>query len=528
MPQTEPFTIPFLAIALLFFFCVQVAAKQNVDCSSWPVYLHNVMTTHVGEMPVLVSACLAVARLLSVRPDLQALIGDPLEEQIAERKLSQEQDRRAVRRFQTAGVESAIPIHHDVVKAINLHGTSPGGASVALAACRATYWLSEDNPRLRKLLLMKGIHLSIVSCLEVVNDELFYLWGLRALRELSKGTHQSNCNEVYNSGALGVALKAMDNFQERASIQAEAIGLLACLCYVEVLPIGVSGASVLQGRGGQYAVWKFCDNDFHVKLLRAMQQHVLSPTVQEMGLEGLSAIAELTTLLEQLINYHAVDTVLASMDAHVEDEGIQYKGCMLLRLLACKDLFGDESDEEAPEVKSVLDMNTSSNNASSAESTPYTLVRAKQFDKDQRSEHSTSSLASASEGSDSEIESPDCGFLHTSFIALNNHQRCVEASRLITQAMRTFSENETILTEGCVAMVELASLSSLMKEAFVKQAGHVVLFNILRKEDICQVGPVCYHFCFLRRHCHCYCSKREFAPVGTIPSLLFFSDKDKN
>lgn len=471
--------------------------QSDSAVEKWLLLLEKMMLEHRMSDGVQTGACRAIAALVSVDPSLQDLIGDVGEEIMIDRKTStaEERDMLCTRKRQDSP-RVTVQLHHLIVIALNVHGDQGHQCVLAEAACQALYWICEENPRLRRLVLQKGAHHTIVSCLQhhplvaALNE-----WGLRALHELSRGSER-HYNEVYNSSAHTVALAALKAFLSDDRIQQEAIGLLTCLCLVKISIVGSSGISVRSDQFGQVAAIKFCDEGFVSLVMRALCHHESKIALVESAFEAVSVLLDLLpTQRAEIMEMNAVDVILQCMSCYVEELGIQTKGCMLLHYLATKEQFSDESvaeDSVDGGVIAGVPMDVWANTAMIGfpvvvETSPSVSPAIKRAlaKLDRKSKKKTGNLQRRQSQ-----DFVDLGVMADSeaLPRRSNAERCVDAACLITVALRNFAEDDVLLSEACLAIKELAEHGDKIKRCFVEQSAHRHLFKVLRRDQIPKVS----------------------------------------
>ena len=473
-----------------------MALRSDYKIERWLVLLQQMMGEHVMSGPVQAAACRAISCLISIDTSLQDLVGDVGEEIMIDRKTSTADERQKLcSRKRRVNATVTVQLHHLVVMALNVHGDQNRDHVLAEHAFRALYWMCEDNARMRRLLLQKGAHSTVVNCLKH-HPELAPLqeWGIRVLHELARGSERCY-NDVYNSSAHSVALAALKAFGGNPDIQQEAIGLLTCLSLVKISIVGSSSISVRSDQFGQVAALKFCDDGFISLVMKALCHHQSQITLVETAFEAIAIVLDLLpTQRAEVMELKAVDVILLCMSCYVEDAGIQAKGCMLLRYLATPEQFCDEAgadDSADAGFAAGVPTDVWSNQAmidlpvmvetSPSMSPAIRRVLAKL-------DRSAASGKNAKKSRSVSGDSMDISIVVDSALPVcSNASRCVDAACLITLALQNFADDDLLLSEACLAIKELAEHGEKIKSCFVEQAAHRQLFKVLRRDQLAKV-----------------------------------------
>eukprot|EP00117_Sycon_ciliatum_P004998 scpid2454/ scgid4326/ Leucine-rich repeat serine/threonine-protein kinase 2 len=476
----------------------KVALHSDHDISGWLPLIRQMMSDHTLLGSVQAAACRALSRLLSVDQGIQDEIGDLGEEIMSERKTSTSEERdQLYKRKRPRGSSDAFQLHHQVVITLNLHGSLNRDAVMAEEACRCLYWMCEDNARIRRLLLQKGAHSTIVTCLKRHGDHVgLNEWGLRALRELARGAERCY-NDVYNSSAHDVALRALSTFPMNHAVVHEAIALLSCLSLVKTSIVGPDSMSVHSTQYGQVAALKFCDDGFLPDIMKALCNHESQMSLVEVAFEAISIVLDLLpTQRQELMELNAVDVILQCMSNYVEVQGIQKKGFMLLRYLSSEELFCDE-DEERDAVdggvvvglpndvwanQAMLDfpllVETNAGASPAIKRFLAHLDRRKTAGEPRMAAPPPPPASASKPSSESSLDDS------LDVPLRSNADRCIEVACLVTVALQNFLDDDVLLCEACAVIKELAEFGDKIKSCFVEQSAHRQLFEVLRRDQL--------------------------------------------
>ncbi|XP_010613731.1 leucine-rich repeat serine/threonine-protein kinase 2 isoform X1 [Fukomys damarensis] len=270
--------------------------EKEGDKLFWLEACYRALTWHKKNKHVQEAACWALNNLLMYQRSLHQKIGDE---------------------------DGQFPVHKEVMLAMLMHSSS---REVLRASAAALSTLLEQNVKVRKILLSKGIYLNVLELMQrhIQSPEVAES-GCQMLNHLFDG---SNTSLDTMATLVPNIITVMKSHEMSLSVQLEA---LRALLHFIVPDMPEESRDESQCKLNK--VKKQClKNDLHKLVLAALNRFIGNPGIQKCGLKVISSITHFPEAVEMLSLDGAIDSVLHTLQMYPDDQEIQ---CLGLSLIGC-------------------------------------------------------------------------------------------------------------------------------------------------------------------------------------------------